>query len=158
MNTFVQVSHWSRAKWEESAKETKHISFFKHSTTRVRIEKSNYNGSRAINKSALLELTVTLFSKNLFICFTFFCQNIFLTICNARICRKLYFIQELFIAYVPRKKLNYIYPQEAVAWRGVQPSLSARLTSAPCSTRNSTISKLSSMQAYIGRMEKKKKI
>ena len=40
-----------------------------------------------------------------------------------------------------------IKPQEAVACKGVQPSLSPRLISAPCSTKNSTISKSSSMQA-----------
>ena len=39
-------------------------------------------------------------------------------------------------------------PQEAVACKGVQPSLSPLLTSAPLSTRNSTISRLSSMQAW----------
>jgi hypothetical protein len=38
-----------------------------------------------------------------------------------------------------------------VAWRGVQPSWSPRLMSAPCSTKNSTISKLSSMQACMRR-------
>lgn len=41
-----------------------------------------------------------------------------------------------------------IKPQDAVACKGVQPSLSPRLISAPCSTKNSTISKSSSMQAY----------
>lgn len=39
-------------------------------------------------------------------------------------------------------------PQDAVACKGVHPSLSPRLISAPCSTKNSTISKSSSMQAY----------
>ena len=39
-------------------------------------------------------------------------------------------------------------PHEAVACRGVQPSLSPRFTSAWCSTRNSTISRLSSIHAY----------
>ena len=39
-------------------------------------------------------------------------------------------------------------PQDAVACSGVQPSLSPRLTSAPRSTRNSTMSKLSSMHAW----------
>lgn len=39
------------------------------------------------------------------------------------------------------------WPQEAAAWRGVQPSLSCRSTSAPLSTRNLTMSKFSSMQA-----------
>ena len=38
-------------------------------------------------------------------------------------------------------------PQEAVACSGVHPSLSPRFTSAPCFTRNSTMSKLSSMHA-----------
>lgn len=38
-------------------------------------------------------------------------------------------------------------PQDAVACRGVQPSLSPRFTSAPCWTRNSTMSRLSSMHA-----------
>ena len=40
-----------------------------------------------------------------------------------------------------------VKPQEAVAWRGVHPSLSHTSTSASSSTRNSTMSKLSSMQA-----------
>lgn len=40
-----------------------------------------------------------------------------------------------------------INPQDAVACNGVHPSLSPLLTSAPCSTKNSTISKLSSIQA-----------
>lgn len=39
-------------------------------------------------------------------------------------------------------------PQDEVACSGVQPSLSPRLTSAPCVTRNSTMSKLSSMHAW----------
>ena len=39
-------------------------------------------------------------------------------------------------------------PQEDVACSAVQPSLSQALTSAPCSTRNFTTLKLSSMQAY----------
>lgn len=38
-------------------------------------------------------------------------------------------------------------PQDAVACKGVHPSLSPRLISAPCSTKNSTISKSSSIQA-----------
>lgn len=38
-------------------------------------------------------------------------------------------------------------PHEAVACKGVQPSLSPLLTSAPFSTKNSTISRLSSMHA-----------
>lgn len=40
-----------------------------------------------------------------------------------------------------------VNPQEAVAWRGVQPSLSQTSTSAPFSTKNSTIDWLSSIQA-----------
>lgn len=40
------------------------------------------------------------------------------------------------------------YPQDAVACNGVQPSLSCLFTSAFRLTKNSTISKLSSMQAY----------
>ena len=55
-------------------------------------------------------------------------------------------------------------PQEAVACKGVQPSLSPLLTSAPLSTRNSTISRLSSMQAWkinnheLGLITKKKNL
>lgn len=41
------------------------------------------------------------------------------------------------------------YPQDAVACNGVHPSLSCLFTSAPCCTKNSTISKLSSMHAYL---------
>lgn len=40
------------------------------------------------------------------------------------------------------------YPQEAAAWRGIQPSLSGWLIPAPCSTRNVTMSTLSSMHAW----------
>lgn len=40
------------------------------------------------------------------------------------------------------------YPQEAAAWRGIQPSLSGWLMPAPCSTRNVTMSTLSSMHAW----------
>lgn len=39
------------------------------------------------------------------------------------------------------------YPQEAAAWRGIQPSLSGWLMQAPCSTRKVTMSTLSSMHA-----------
>lgn len=39
------------------------------------------------------------------------------------------------------------YPQEAAAWRGIQPSLSGWLMLAPCSTRKVTMSTLSSMHA-----------
>ena len=39
-------------------------------------------------------------------------------------------------------------PQEDVACSAVHPSLSQALMSAPCSTRNFTIVKLSSMHAY----------
>lgn len=39
-------------------------------------------------------------------------------------------------------------PQEAVACSGVHPSLSPRFTSAPWLTKNSTMSRLSSMQAW----------
>lgn len=49
-----------------------------------------------------------------------------------------------------------INPQDAVACKGVQPSLSPRFISAPCSTRNSTMSKSSSMHAC-GRVEWNKK-
>lgn len=42
----------------------------------------------------------------------------------------------------------WMKPQEAAAWRGVQPSLSPRFTSLPLSTRNCTISAFSSMQAW----------
>lgn len=45
-------------------------------------------------------------------------------------------------------KFYQTYPHEEVACSGVQPSLSFLFTSAPCVTRNSTISRLSSMQAY----------
>ena len=38
-------------------------------------------------------------------------------------------------------------PQEAVAWSAVQPSLSQASISAPCCTRNVTMSRLSSMHA-----------
>lgn len=38
-------------------------------------------------------------------------------------------------------------PQEVVACNGVHPSLSPLFTSAPCSTKNSTMSRLSSIQA-----------
>ena len=41
-----------------------------------------------------------------------------------------------------------VKPQEAVACKGVQPSLSQTSTSAECLTKNSTISKLSSIHAY----------
>ena len=41
-----------------------------------------------------------------------------------------------------------VKPQEAVACKGVQPSLSQTSTSAECWTINSTISKLSSIHAY----------
>lgn len=40
------------------------------------------------------------------------------------------------------------YPQEAAAWRGIQPSLSGWLMLAPCSTRKVTMSTLSSMHAW----------
>lgn len=40
------------------------------------------------------------------------------------------------------------YPQEAAAWRGIQPSLSGWLMQAPCSTRKVTMSTLSSMHAW----------
>lgn len=49
------------------------------------------------------------------------------------------------------------YPQEAAAWRGIQPSLSGWLMAAPFSTRKVTMSTLSSMHAW-ERKEKKKKV
>lgn len=49
---------------------------------------------------------------------------------------------------------NITYPQDAVACNGVHPSLSCLFTSAPCCTKNSTISKLSSMHAYLRRKTK----
>lgn len=46
------------------------------------------------------------------------------------------------------------YPQEAAAWRGIQPSLSGWLMLAPCSTRKVTMSTLSSMHAWEREREK----
>lgn len=55
-------------------------------------------------------------------------------------------------------KFYQTYPHEEVACSGVQPSLSFLFTSAPCVTRNSTISRLSSMQAYKKMMKQKVRI
>lgn len=50
------------------------------------------------------------------------------------------------------------YPQEAAAWSGIQPSLSGWLMLAPCSTRNVTMSTLSSMHAWKTKLRVRRRI
>ncbi len=73
---------------------------------------------------------------------------------NKKMKLKLKNILKLYLQFriIRKKKLTYLAilrkPQDAVACKGVQPSLSPRFTSASCSIKNSTISRLSSIQAW----------